>query len=129
MFSFFFQKWVTCQLYGDMNVENYDSFCAIDHTNPISSFNLLGESDMRECFGWINLRPLFSNKISSKRTKIYHHFHIFQEVKADIIFLKQMTNTDNVKVFNLENYFILIRKIILVIKYYVIRLIKYGLLV
>ena len=54
----FLKKWIHCQLYGDMTIEDFGSVWSIDYCIPISSFNLLDENEMRKCFGWVNLRPV-----------------------------------------------------------------------
>ena len=78
----FFQRWIIHQLYGNMTIENYGSVWQIDHCLPIASFNLLDENDMKKCFNWINLRPMYSNENNFKKTKIDHYLYLLQEVKA-----------------------------------------------
>ena len=70
-----------------MTVENYDSVWQIDHCLPITSFNLLDENDMKKCFNWINLRPMYSKENNSKINKIDYYLYLLQEVKANF-FLK-----------------------------------------
>ena len=65
-----------------MTIENYGSVWQIDHCLPITSFNLLDENDMKKCFNWINLRPMYSNKNISKGSKIDNRLYLMQEVKA-----------------------------------------------
>ena len=78
----FLKNWIIHQLYGIMTIENYGSVWQIDHCLPIASFNLLVENDMRKCFNWINLRPMYSNENNSKNIKIYYHLYLMQEIKA-----------------------------------------------
>ena len=78
----FFKNWIIHQLYGIMTIENYGSVWQIDHCIPIASFNLLDENDMRKCFNWINLRPMYSSENNSKNAKIDYHLYLLQEVKA-----------------------------------------------
>ena len=65
-----------------MTIEIYGSVWQIDHCLPIASFNLLNENDMKKCFNWINLRPMYSNENNSKNVKIDYHLYLLQEVKA-----------------------------------------------
>ena len=81
-FDLFFQRWIIHQLYGNMTIENYGSLWQIDHCLPIASFNLLDENDMKKCFNWINLRPMYSNENNFKKAKIDHYLYLLQEVKA-----------------------------------------------
>ena len=78
----FFKKWIVHQLYGIMTIENYGSVWQIDHCLPITSFNLLDESDMKKCFNWINLRPMYCNENISKGSKIDHRLYLLQQIKA-----------------------------------------------
>ena len=78
----FFKSWIIHQLYGDMSFDNYGSVWQIDHCLPKTSFNLLDENDMKKCFNWINLRPMYSKGNNSKNDKIDHHLYLHQEVKA-----------------------------------------------
>ena len=65
-----------------MTLENYGSVWQIDHCLPIASFNLLDENEMKKCFNWINLRPMYSNENNLKKAKIDYHLYLLQEVKA-----------------------------------------------
>ena len=70
-----------------MTEESYGSIWTIDHCYPLSKTNLSNETDMFKVSHWINLRPLFYNKNSSKGSKIDNRLYLLQEVKAKI-FLK-----------------------------------------
>ena len=83
----FFQRWIFHKLYGNMTIENYGSIWQIDHCLPLASFNILDEIDMKKCFNWVNLRPMYSNKNISKSSKIDNRLYLMQEVKAKF-FLK-----------------------------------------
>ena len=62
----FFESWISNQIYGKMTLDNFGSIRQIDHCLPIASFNLLDENDMKKCFIWINLRPMFSSENNLK---------------------------------------------------------------
>ena len=78
----FFRRWIIHQIYGNMTIENYGSVWQINHCVPIASFNLLNENDMKRCFNWVNLRPMFSTENNSKKAKINHYLYLCQEVKT-----------------------------------------------
>ena len=78
----FFKNWIVYQLYGNMSLENYGSVWQIDHCLPIVSFKLLDENDMKKCFNWVNLRPMFSTENNSKNAKVDNRLYLMQEVKA-----------------------------------------------
>ena len=70
-----------------MAIENYGSVWQINHCLPIASFNILDEINMKKCFNWGNLRPMYSNENNSKKAKIDHRLYLLQQIKAKI-FLK-----------------------------------------
>ena len=76
----FFQRWIIHQLNGIMTIEYYGSVWQIDHCLPIASFILLDENDMKKCFNWINLRPMYSNVNNSKNNKIDHRLYLLQQI-------------------------------------------------
>ena len=78
----FFKRWIIHQLYGNMTLENYGSVWQIDHCLAITSFNLLDEKEMKKCFNWINLRPMYCSENISKGDKIDHYLYLLQEVKT-----------------------------------------------
>ena len=78
----FFINWIIHQLYGNMTMENYGSVWQIDHCLPIASFNLRDENDMKKCFNWINLRPMYSDDNNLKNDKIDHRLFLLQQIKA-----------------------------------------------
>ena len=65
-----------------MTIENYGSVWQIDHCLAIASFNLLDENDMKNCFNWNNLRPMYVKDNFIEGDKIYYHLYLLQEVKA-----------------------------------------------
>ena len=65
-----------------MTLENYGSVWQIDHCLAIASFNFLDEKEMKTCFKWINLRPMYCSENISKGDKIDYHLYLCQEVKA-----------------------------------------------
>ena len=65
-----------------MSLDKYGSVRQIDHCFPITSFNVLDENDIKKCFNWIILRPMYSKKNNSKNDKIDHYLYLHQEVKA-----------------------------------------------
>ena len=65
----FFKRWIIHQLYGNMTLETYGSVWQIDDCLAITSFNLLDENDMKKCFNWINLRPMYCSENNQIKTK------------------------------------------------------------
>ena len=79
----FFQRWIIHQLYGNMTIENYGSVWQINHCLAIASFNLLDEKEMKKCFNWINLRPMYVKDNITKGDKIDMRLYLLQEIKSN----------------------------------------------
>ena len=79
---FFFKNWLHFQLYREMAVESYGSVWSVDRCFSISSFILLDENELRKRFGWISLRPMYSDEKNLERAKIDYRLKLMQEVKA-----------------------------------------------
>ena len=78
----FLRDWIENQLYGEMTMENYGQVWQIDHALPITSFNLFKEDELRKCFNWRNLRPMYSKENMSKGDKVDQRLYLLQEIKA-----------------------------------------------
>ena len=65
-----------------MTIENYGSVWQIDHCLPMASFNLIDGIDMKNCFSWLNLRPMYSNENISKKAESDHYLYLCQEIRA-----------------------------------------------
>ena len=79
----FFKNWILYQLYGNMTVENYGKIWSLDHCLAVASFKLLDENDLRKCFNWINLRPMYIKANTIKGDKIDIRLYLLQEIKSN----------------------------------------------
>ena len=69
-----------------MTKEKSGSVWQIDHWLPIASFNLLDENDMKKCFNWITLSPMYSSENNLKEAKLDTNLNLLQEIKAKNFF-------------------------------------------
>ena len=67
-----------------MTLENYGSVWQINHCLAVASFILLDENDMKKCFNWVNLRPMYVEDKIIKGDKIDMRLYRLQE-KREII--------------------------------------------
>ena len=79
----FFKRWIIHQLYGNMTLENYGKVWCLDHCLPIATFNMLDENDIKKCFNWVNLTPMYPNENNSKKDKIDNRLYLLQQIKAN----------------------------------------------
>ena len=70
-----------------MTLENFGKIWCLDHCLAIASFNFLDENDMKKCFNYINLRPVYVKDNIIKGYKIDMRLYLLQEIKA-IYFMK-----------------------------------------
>lgn len=54
----------------NMNWENYGKYWEIDHINPIENFNFNNETEIYQCWNYLNLQPLTLKQNRTKRFKI-----------------------------------------------------------
>jgi hypothetical protein len=54
----FYKTWLEFQFDTNMNWNNHGTYWHIDHVKPCASFNLLDETEIKQCFSWKNVRPV-----------------------------------------------------------------------
>ena len=62
---------------------NYGEIWCLYHCLAVTSFNLLDEKEMKKCFSWINLRPMYVKDKFIKVDKIDVRLYLLQEIKAN----------------------------------------------
>lgn len=66
----FFRKWIEYQFDEDTSWDNIGSQWHFDHVVPCASFDLSQSAQLRECFTWMNIRPLKAILNLQKHDKI-----------------------------------------------------------
>ena len=82
MFTFFFKAVDRKFLYGEMALENYAKLWFLDRCLAVASFHLLAEMEMKNCFNWINLRPMYVRDNIFTGAKIDMRLYLLQEIQA-----------------------------------------------
>jgi hypothetical protein len=62
--------WMKYQMVDNMTLENYGSVWHVDHVNPCANFDFNDEDDVKACYHWSNLRPMYAKENKSKNDKI-----------------------------------------------------------
>jgi hypothetical protein len=78
----FFINWIKSQLYGRMTIDNYGKIWHIDHCKPCKSFDFSKEEQIKECFSWKNMRPLYTEINLTKGSSIFYYEILLQELKV-----------------------------------------------
>lgn len=65
----FLRKWLEFQFTDKISWSNTSEW-HIDHVKPCSSFDLLHETQQKECFSWKNLRPCLAEENMKKSNKL-----------------------------------------------------------
>lgn len=71
----FLRCWIEYRFKSDMNWDNLGKLWHIDHILPINRFDFTNNSDIKICFHWTNLQPLYATENISKSDKIYFHHY------------------------------------------------------
>lgn len=98
----FYKMWLEYQFDKEMNWDNHGDYLHIDHVKPCSSFNLLNDIEVKECFNWKNVRPVEKTKNLIKNDKIDYELinNHKQLVKsfATKVNLKKFTGSEHTEV-------------------------------
>jgi hypothetical protein len=103
------KAWLETNFQEDMTWENYGSYWHIDHTLPLSAWNLEDEDECILCFGWHNILPLTKMQNLRKASKIlpYTVFHLERQLR--LFYSAQKLDTNTLLAF-LQQYCIVFKK-------------------
>jgi hypothetical protein len=71
----FFRCWIEYRFKSEMNWDNLGKIWQIDHILPINRFDFTINTDIKICFHWTNLQPLYTIENISKSDNIYFHYY------------------------------------------------------
>lgn len=74
-------SWIEYNMNENMNWENYGKYWQIDHSIPISLFNLSNEQESLDCFCWMNLMPMLAIENLKKSNDIVQERVLLQQNK------------------------------------------------
>lgn len=69
-----FRDYINSKLLNGMTIENFGSVWGIDHVTPVELFDLTKEEDLKVCYNFINLIPMFNDDNRLKGCSV--HFSI-----------------------------------------------------
>jgi hypothetical protein len=62
--------WIEFNMDNEMNWDNYGSYWEIDHSIPISLFDMSNQTEVLDCFCWMNLMPMEKLQNCKKYNKL-----------------------------------------------------------
>jgi hypothetical protein len=93
------KKWLEFNFQDYMNWDNYGEVWHIDHTLPVSRFDLTKDIDIYMCFNWKNLMPLHKDTNIKKHDHIWHYRVFFQEQR-----IKQFSIIESINPGEIQDY-------------------------
>ena len=67
-----------------MTLEKFGEIWCLDHCLAVASCNLLNEKEIKNCFNWIKLRPIYIKDKTIRGKKIDMRLNLLQEKKGNI---------------------------------------------
>lgn len=92
------REWIESNFVEGMNWGNYGKVWVVDHIVPLRLFDIFSESDMKICWHYKNLMPLFKNDNEKKQGNVFFAFELLHELKDKDCFFLQLYNRVKVEV-------------------------------
>lgn len=74
-----FREYINSKLLEGMTLENFGSVWGIDHIVPVELFDLNNEEDLKVCYNFINLIPMFNDDNRFKGGSIHFSSILLQK--------------------------------------------------
>jgi hypothetical protein len=84
------REWIEGNFMVGMTWENYGSVWVVDHIVPFRMFNLFDENDLKICWHYKNLMPIFDEDNLKKQGNAFFSFELLHELKDKDIFFKKL---------------------------------------
>lgn len=80
------REWVESNFIENMSWDNYGKIWVIDHIVPIRMFDIFNKEDMKICWHYKNLMPLYKKDNEKKSGNVFFSFKILSELKEKDVF-------------------------------------------
>jgi len=85
----FVREWLQDKFINEMSWENYGEVWVVDHIVPFRMFDPFDESDLKLCWNYRNLVPLYRHDNLKKEGNVFFAFELLYELKGkDFIYGK-----------------------------------------
>jgi hypothetical protein len=96
-------KWIEFNMSHNMNWDNYGSYWEIDHSIPISLFDMANTTDVVDCFCWMNLMPMEKLENCRKNNKLDISRIEYQKIRLKL-YAEQFPNVEQIIKDYIEKY-------------------------
>lgn len=87
---FFVKEWIEKKFSEGMNWENYGSVWVVDHIVPVMLFDVTNKDDLKICWHYKNLMPLFKQDNLKKEGNIFFAFELLSGIKNRDFFYEKL---------------------------------------
>lgn len=84
------REWLQEQFLDRMNWENYGSVWVVDHIVPLRMFNIFDENDLKLCWHYKNLMPLFKEDNLKKEGNVFLSYTLLMKLKDKDYFYQRL---------------------------------------
>lgn len=98
------KKWVESHFLEGMTWENYCDVWVTDHIVPLRMFNLFDENDLKICWHYKNLMPLFKEDNLKKEGNVFFAYELLLSLKDKDFFYKKLFERVEPEVHWMVNY-------------------------
>lgn len=77
----FLREWIEDKFVGNMAWENYGKVWVIDHIVPFRMFDIFNEVDLKICWNYRNLMPIFKHDNVKKQGNVFFAFELLYELR------------------------------------------------
>lgn len=84
------REWVESNFTEGMSWDNYGSVWVVDHIVPLRMFDLFNDEDLKICWHYKNLMPLFTEDNEKKNGNVFFSFELLSSLKDKDIFYEKL---------------------------------------
>jgi hypothetical protein len=86
----FVREWINDRMVAGMTWNNYGAEWVIDHIVPIRMFDIKKDSELKMCWHYKNLMPLFKEDNLKKEGNVFYAFVLLSRIKGEDYFFNKL---------------------------------------
>jgi hypothetical protein len=84
------RQWINERMMEGMHWNNYGEVWVIDHIVPMRMFDIFNEDELKICWHYKNLMPLFKEDNLNKEGNVFYAFLLLDKIKGDDYFYNRL---------------------------------------